>query len=221
VNSAKEKRVLGSYAGKSGQERQAVRREQLVEAGLEVFGTTGYAGSSVKAICDQAGLTERYFYESFKSRDGLLFAVYESVATEVIAEAFAASERAEPTVEDRTRAGIGAFFTLLTNDRRKARVLSFEVVGVNDQLERRRRETIHTFAEYLAQTGLEMYEGDGPPSMDPMLTALSMVGATNELLIEWVLGNIDSPIETVIEHCTQMIVSLTRVGFGEAPWSES
>lgn len=207
------KPALGSYAGKSGQERLDLRRAQLLDAGLELFGTVGYAKTTVKAICAEAGLTERYFYESFKDREDLLFAVYERVADELVAVAFGAVEAEEPTIESRTRAGIGAFFTLLTADRRKARVLSLEVVGVNDRLERRRRQTIHTFAAYLAETALELFADAGQPSLDPMLTALSMVGATDELLVEWVLGNIDASVEDLIEHCTTMIISITRAAF--------
>jgi AcrR family transcriptional regulator len=211
---AEAKAALGSYAGKSGQERRELRRNQLLDAGLELFGTTGYAKTTIKAVCGEAGLTERYFYESFKDREDLLFAVYERVADEVVVEAFGAVEAAIPTIEARTRAGIGAFFKLLTEDARKARVLSFEVVGVNDRLERRRRETIHAFATYLAATALELYKDSGPPSLDPMLTALSMVGATDELLVEWVLGNIDASVDDLVEHCTQMIVSVSRTAFG-------
>lgn len=48
-----------------------------------------------------------------------------------------------------------------------------------------------------------------------MLTALSMVGATDELLVEWVLGNIDASVDDLVEHCTNMIVSITRTAFGE------
>lgn len=209
------KSSLGSYAGKSGEERLELRQAKLLDAGLELFGTTGYANSSVKAICNEAGLTERYFYESFKDREDLLFAVYERVAEELVLASFGAVEAEEPTIEAQTRAGIGAFFNLLTADPRKARVLSFEVVGVNESLERRRRETIHIFANYLAETALELYKDSGPPSLDPMLTALSMVGATDELLVEWVLGNVDASVEDLIEHCTNMIVSITRSAFGE------
>lgn len=214
--SSNKREELGAYGGKSGLERKTLRREQLLAAGLEVFGTIGYVSASVKAICAQAGLTERYFYETFNDREDLLFAVYERVATEVATAAFQAAESAEPTIDDRARAGMSAFFGLLTGDIRKARVLSFEVVGVSERLEIRRRETMHAFANYLATVALTMYEGESPPRLDPTLTSLSMVGASNELLIEWVLGNLDMPVDELVEHCTQMIVGVTRMAFGEA-----
>ena len=36
-----------------------------MEAGLELFGTLGYARTSVRAISAAASLNSRYFYESF------------------------------------------------------------------------------------------------------------------------------------------------------------
>ena len=43
------------YRGVSAAERRAERRERLLEAGLELFGTRGYADSSIRAISAQAG----------------------------------------------------------------------------------------------------------------------------------------------------------------------
>ena len=50
------------YRGVSEEARQAERRQRFVEAGLTVFGSRGYHSSTVRSICAEAGLTERYFY---------------------------------------------------------------------------------------------------------------------------------------------------------------
>ncbi len=49
------------YRGISPSERRAQRRERLLEAGLQLFGTDGYADSSIRAVCTQASLNSRYF----------------------------------------------------------------------------------------------------------------------------------------------------------------
>ena len=66
-----------TWRGQTIEERQAERRDRLIEAGIELFGTQGYAATSVKAICTEAGLTERYFYETFNDREDLLSEVYD------------------------------------------------------------------------------------------------------------------------------------------------
>src|SRR5512139_3717483 len=50
------------YGGVSAQERKAARRERLLDAGLQLFGTPGGDRVTVSAVCAEAGLTERYFY---------------------------------------------------------------------------------------------------------------------------------------------------------------
>ena len=65
------------YAGTGPEQRQARRRAAFVDAGLNLFGREGFRHVSVKRLCDEAGLTQRYFYESFADRSALLAAVYE------------------------------------------------------------------------------------------------------------------------------------------------
>src|SRR5271167_5171779 len=130
------------YRGITPSERHAQRRKQLIEAGLELFGTQGYASTSIRAVSAAASLNSRYFYESFSSREDLLYSVYERIVQEIIAAAIEATSTTD-TIEEQARAGLRAGWTILTDDRRKARVLAVEVVGVSDRLEQLRRKTRH------------------------------------------------------------------------------
>ena len=64
------------YRGVSNETRMAERRLKLIEAGIKVFGSSGYHASTVKGLCQEAGLTERYFYESFSNAEALFTACY-------------------------------------------------------------------------------------------------------------------------------------------------
>ena len=75
--------VKRRYRGSSTEERRAVRRQQLIDAAIQVYGEYGYRHSGVKQVCDAAGLTQRYFYESFGHSDELLIACYEQAARKV------------------------------------------------------------------------------------------------------------------------------------------
>lgn len=59
------------FKGMSLSERKLARREKLIEAGIESYGTHGFFSVTVKDICSEAKLTERYFYESFKKSEDL------------------------------------------------------------------------------------------------------------------------------------------------------
>jgi AcrR family transcriptional regulator len=58
----------------------AVRRARLLNAAVACFGTYGYHQTTLKMLCDQAGLTERYFYESFANFDDILCCAFEHSA---------------------------------------------------------------------------------------------------------------------------------------------
>lgn len=64
------------YGGRTQADRAAERRRRFIDAGIQVFGQYGYRAATVRGLCAQAGLTDRYFYESFDSVLALLEAVY-------------------------------------------------------------------------------------------------------------------------------------------------
>jgi len=64
------------FKGLSLSERKLARRTKLIEAGIEAYGTQGFFSVTVKDICREAGLTERYFYESFKKSEQLFQTIF-------------------------------------------------------------------------------------------------------------------------------------------------
>jgi AcrR family transcriptional regulator len=194
------------YLGITAAERQAQRRERLLEAGVEVFGTQGYASSSVRSISTCASLNSRYFYESFATKEDLLIAVYEHVVTEnwlVVREATAK----ESTIEAQARAGLKAGWINLTQDRRKARIVALEVVGVSSRLEHMRREHRHAFADLLVQNALSV-AGEGVRLvLDPVLVARALMGGVIEILVDWINGDIDVTADDIAEHFTRLFTA--------------
>ena len=49
--------------------------------GVTLLGSEGGPALTVRAVCRAAGLTERYFYESFTDRDEFVRAVYDDVCS--------------------------------------------------------------------------------------------------------------------------------------------
>jgi len=188
------------WRGKTTEERQAARRELLIEAGIELFGTQGYASTSVKAVCDEAGLTERYFYEAFPDREGLLVAIYDMLIEEAAAATLKAIEGVEDDMKESMRAALRGFATQVTKDPRRARIQEIEVIGVSPVLEERRRNAIHAFADLIAARTRQFGGRDqsGPIRLD--VIALGLVGAVNEQLIDYVLGHLDISLDDLIAN---------------------
>jgi AcrR family transcriptional regulator len=191
------------YRGVTPSERRAQRRERFLEAGLELFGTQGYAGTSIRALSALASLNTRYFYESFTSREDLLYYVYRGIVRDIATRAAQAVAEAD-TIEGNSRAGLRAGWTALTEDRRKARVVALEVVGVSDRLERLRRDTRHALADLMVQQALSVAPSDIRLRLDPVLTARSLMGGVVEVLADWINGDVDASVDEVVEHFTQL-----------------
>src|SRR3954447_8802688 len=90
-----------SYGGVSADDRVAARRAKLLDAGLELFGTRGYRATGVKDICRAAGVTARYFYESFTNTAELFLAVFDRLTDELFAEVATAAAAAGDDAERR------------------------------------------------------------------------------------------------------------------------
>ena len=116
------------YGGVSGEARRAERRARLIEAAVRVYGEVGYRNATVKAVCAVAGLTERYFYESFANSEALLIAAYTHVTDALHAEMTAAGEDAARA--RRVEAVLTLYFMRLQENPHPARVFLLEMHGI-------------------------------------------------------------------------------------------
>jgi AcrR family transcriptional regulator len=177
-----------------------------MEAGLELFGTVGYARTSVRAVSAAASLNSRYFYESFGGREDLLYAIYQRIVSDIFTRAAEATAR-ETNLEEQARAGLRAAWTAVTEDRRKARVVALEVVGVSERLERLRHETRQALAQLTADNAMSIAGSGVRLRLDPVLTARFLMGGVVEVLLEWINGDLDASVDEVVEHFTVLFTA--------------
>jgi AcrR family transcriptional regulator len=213
-----------TWAGTTLEDRAAVRRAALIEAGTELLGTEGAAGVTVRAVCRATKLSERYFYESFDGRDTLLRAVHAQVADqarEAIVAAVAAhageGDEDEASAGDDARerlayAAVGAFTAFLEADPRRGRVLLSESFS-DTVLARHDIELVPAFAALLiAQiTALP----DAPDAVDAELTAVALIGALRNLYLVWMEGRPGLSTERLNAHAARLVIAAARVSSRE------
>jgi AcrR family transcriptional regulator len=190
------------YGGVNQEQRVASRRAALIASALELLGTEGLTGTSVRAVCASAGLTARYFYESFENLDALLVAVFDEIVAEVAATVVAASVAAPADARAKARAAIAAFVELIGVDPRKARVLFVEARAV-EALEQRRFEAMHGMAALVAAQGRAFYGITAPDRLTDM-TAMMLVGGLTETLLAWLDGTLHATREQLIADCADL-----------------
>jgi AcrR family transcriptional regulator len=207
VDSHRKERRPSRWSGLSPADRRAERRELLLDVAFELLGTEGWAGTSVRAVCQAAELNPRYFYESFDDLDELLVAVYDRLVAELGAAVMAAitSSGADPRAG--AHATMDTIVRFVIEDRRRARVLYVEALG-NEALNRRRIETAHQLVSVVERAGAERY-GDLPEGEHVgRLGAAIVVGGAGELVVAWLDGRIDVTREQLVDDATEILLAV-------------
>ncbi|MGA6208341.1 TetR/AcrR family transcriptional regulator [Nocardia testacea] len=197
-----------TYGGLSAEERRVQRRTALLDAALEIIGTQGLDKLTVSGMCSEAGLNERYYYESFGSRDDVLTALVDGIAEELVIAIAEALRTAGDDSRAKAHAAITAGIHLLTDDPRKTEVTMVAAMAT-PQLRARTTETIRVFARLVASEGIEFY-GVSDPAPDPVIDfrATYLVGGLVQTLTGWVRGDLPIDRDQLIEYTTDVFVLL-------------
>jgi AcrR family transcriptional regulator len=137
------------YGGVAETERRSERRERLMQAAIEIYSEHGYRGATVRMICDRAGLTSRYFYESFEGGEQLFAACYVQVVGELFGNlARAAAGGYDP--EDHAFL-IREYFAELQRAPMLSKVFLLELTGINAELDRLTNDVLHRVVALFAR----------------------------------------------------------------------
>lgn len=194
---------LRSYGGEGGDTRVARRRAALIDGALEALGGDGSGRITVRGVCKNAGLTARYFYESFDSVEALVAQTFDDVIAEITdraVEAFAGSGPARA----RVRRAVTAIVEVVDGDRRKGRLLFSQHLLSPTLAERRMRST-----EAFAVLTVESAAGYGELTSGPARLAVAhfRVGGFARVLAAWLDGLVALDRAGIVDICTDMLTA--------------
>lgn len=198
-----------SYGGKTGAERAAERRERLVAATITVLSVHGEARATMTAICAEAGLTERYFYESFASLDDALLAALDSVCEEILALATSVSEQTPGPPDVRVHAVMESFVGLVSSAPEKARVAVIHS-SANPRLRARRNELLSVFADFVAREAADLYGDQAWPAARARIHGLVYIAGFSELVASWLTGDVELSTAELVETAEDLFAALSR-----------
>lgn len=182
----------GRWSGVPLQDRQALRRDELISAGVSLLGGEGGPALTVRAVCREAGLTERYFYESFADRDEFVRAVYDDVCNRAMSTLMSASTPREAVQE---------FVALMVDDPVRGRVLLL-APEVEPVLVRSGAEWMPTFIGLLQRKLTTI----GDPTLQN-LVATGLIGALTALFTAYLDGRLTASREQFIDYCVDLLLS--------------
>ncbi len=199
-----------AYGGRSLDERRRKRRAQLVEAGIAVFGREGFRAATVKSICREAGLTERYFYESFANSEVLFAEVYKTLVARLQDDVVAAIDAAAMDPASTARAGLRVFFETMYNAPGTARILLIEIFGISGEIDRLYRSTTQNFTRLLQDLVAAIFPLDHHPGTDPAIVSAGLMGSTIHIAMYWTLSRYRDPLEVVVESALALYTAVAR-----------
>lgn len=204
------------YGGQSHDVRTAERRRAFLDAGIQVFGMQGYRAATVRMICAEAGLTDRYFYESFDDSEALLRAVYVELSNRLKAAAMDAVAQAGPSLEARADAGLEAFLQFM-RDPRVARIMLMEVLGVSQAVTALYLSSSAEFAELLLGTADAFMPGLAGAREDRRALGSALVGALVYTAGGWALSGYARPLADVKKTCQVVLIGAAKQFVAELP----
>jgi AcrR family transcriptional regulator len=182
------------YGGHSAEERRLARRERLIQAATRVYGKVGYRNATVKAVCESAELTERYFYESFDSSEALLVAAFDSVSHRLIGCLDRIRTEHAGAADERCHAVLRAYFQALKDDPVGARLFVLEIARVGPAVDEVGAALLREFGELLSRAlapnaSARLKRGE--------LVRAGVVGAVLEIAKAWIRSRYAKSVDAV------------------------
>ncbi len=189
-----------TYRGETAEARKEQRQAKLLEAALDCFATRGVAHTTMRDICSQARLTDRYFYESFRNTKDAYEAVYAWQKGLLVASLGNAMGAAPVTLLDQAQAGLTAFYAFLRDDARRAHVLLLD--GFTGAALPNAESTQEALAQYipLIRAAAQLLYPRMRPDFDLDMMGRGLLGMAVQVGTVWARGGYAQPLEEVVSY---------------------
>ena len=167
-----------------------IRREQIVEAALQVLGSRGIQQLNVAEIAQRVGLVPSAIYRHFKGKDEILDAVVELIGQRLPANVDAVRREFRGSL-DRLEHLLQRHVRLILNNQAIPRIMMSDEMAAGDP--ERKSRIYHTIRAYLESVGQIVREGQEAGEIradtDPETIAMLFVGIVQPGALLWHLGN--------------------------------
>ncbi|WP_402466013.1 TetR/AcrR family transcriptional regulator [Isoptericola aurantiacus] len=198
------------HARARGPYRTGVRRRaQVIDATMEVFAQHGYAGGSIRAIAERAGVSHATLIQHFGSKERLLIAVLEEWDRRTVAEGLADASgldyfRRLPEVmaSHQANRGLLELFTTLAAE------ASSPTHPAHDFIEHRYATNLATLAGHL---GDAVRDGDVVPMTDAqiMIEVRLLTAVMDGIGLQWLLDP-STDVAGAMSACVERAVTAWR-----------
>ncbi|MFT3857484.1 MAG: TetR/AcrR family transcriptional regulator [Aquabacterium sp.] len=188
-----------TYSGVPAEERTRIRRERLIEAATEVFGRVGYAQATMRNICVEARLAERYFYESFDSTKTIFETVCRAQIDQMIHRIGEALAQSPVMDKDFIESGVRAFLEFVREDPRRVQIVLIDGVWMDQMRAREGKSEIVGYGRVIRNL-TQGFHPDLARQINVEMAASGLIGMAIHTAIDWARGDFAMTLEEVLKH---------------------
>ena len=199
------------FKGLSLTERKQARREKLIQAGIQAYGRQGFFAVTVKDICNEAKLTERYFYESFKKSDELFQTIFLTLIDQLQHNVMQAIMQASTDPRKMIASGLTALLTTLKNNPGMARIIYIDAMLVQELHNQATiHETMSRFERMIHAFVMLTMPHIKRSEREISLIATGLNGYITQIAIRWVMSGFKQSMDEVLSSCSIVFLSLVN-----------
>ena len=188
-----------------------VRKEEIVQAALEVVGSKGVRALTISAIAASAGMSEANIYRHFSGKDDIFTALAEFIGSSVMGEAATVAAGSRTPLE-KLETIFFSHISLLSEHSGIPRFVFSDDIHlrhrkVTDILALRIGNYVETITGVIAAA---IAEGAVKPGLSPRETALTLLGMIQFTALRWTISNGAFEIRPEAEKLWQNFLVLIR-----------
>jgi AcrR family transcriptional regulator len=132
-------------------DKASQKRAEILDAAYSLFSQKGYHATRIEDIAAEIGMSQGLFYRYFRNKldifaqimDEMILRISEGIAGDAPANA----NNLEEYIEQMERA-VERLFTILVDDRLISKLLSYETIGINEDINRKIEAVWDLFGEF-------------------------------------------------------------------------
>jgi AcrR family transcriptional regulator len=188
-----------------------IRKEEIVQAAIDVVGKKGVRAVTISAIAASAGMSEANIYRHFRGKDEIFAALADFIGSEVMGKAAAIAGASRKPLE-KLESIYFSHISLITEHPGIPRFVFSDDVhlghrNIADKLALRIGSYVETITGVIA-AGIA--EGELKPELSPRETALTLLGMIQFSALRWTLGTASFDMRPEAEKLWNNFLRLIR-----------
>lgn len=188
-----------------------IRKEEIVQAALEVIGEKGVRALTIAAIANSAGMSEANIYRHFSGKDEIFSALADYIGSEVMGKAATVAGGSRKPLE-KLETIFFSHITIIAEHPGIPRFVFSDDVHLtyrhlSEALALRIGRYVETIAGIIA-AGIA--EGELKPELSPHETALTLLGMIQFTALRWTISNASFEIRPEAEKLWKNFMNLIR-----------